>query len=326
AATRNGSKECSAGANPTPTQTATPVAPPSWSAARCTPEAIPASSSVTPLTATYCSPTRPNAIPAAIRSMAGTIAAAPAPTAETSAITPIAAAVYPRPASTHTRAPQRPNSRGTSTENAISDTASGSINRPAPSGPTPERSCRWKVNSRNDVDNPPLSSIVVTFAVTRVRWARNRSGSSGLRARASTRTNPAPAATAPARAATTTHAGVPGSPASTTPNVSSSGQAVSSSAPGRSSGGASSANGRSRSTRRTAATITTRTNGTETRKIHRHPTCAVRNPDRTNPSTSPQLATAAHTPNARVRRGPSGNVRTTTAIAAGSAIASPAPC
>lgn len=116
-ATRNGSRECGVGANPIPMQTAAPVAPPSWSAARWTPEAIPASSSAVPLTATYWSPTMPNPIAAAIRSMAGIIATPPACRAEASAIAAIAAAVSPMPASTHARAPQRPSRRGTSMEN-----------------------------------------------------------------------------------------------------------------------------------------------------------------------------------------------------------------
>lgn len=81
---RNGSAVWSAGAKPIPTHTATPVAPPSWSAARCTPEAIPASSPVTPLTAMYCSPTIPNPIPAAMSSIAGISHGAPAFTAATS--------------------------------------------------------------------------------------------------------------------------------------------------------------------------------------------------------------------------------------------------
>ena len=61
------------------------------------------------------------------------------------------------------------------------------------------------------------------------------------------------------------------------------------------------------------------------RKIHRHPRYSVMIPESTNPSTRPQLATAAHTLRARVRARPSGNNRTMVAIAAGRARASPAP-
>jgi hypothetical protein len=130
----------------------------------------------------YCSPTRPNPIPAAIRSMAGIIAAPAACRVETSAIAAIAAiaaAVNPMPASTHARAPQRLSRRGTSMENTMSETARGSIIRPAPNGPMPDRSCSAKVNSRNEVESPPLSSIVVRLAATRVRLAKKRSGSRG---------------------------------------------------------------------------------------------------------------------------------------------------
>src|SRR5699024_2544737 len=48
-------------------------------------------------------------------------------------------------------------------------------------------------------------------------------------------------------------------------------------------------------------------------------------PGEANPSTRPQLATAAQTLSARDRRGPSGNSSTMVAIAAGSATASPTP-
>src|SRR5699024_12071038 len=65
--------------------------------------------------------------------------------------------------------------------------------------------------------------------------------------------------------------------------------------------------------------------GTDTRKIQSHPKNSVMTPERMKPSTSPQLATAAHTLSARDRTRPSGNKRTITAIAAGKASASPAP-
>src|SRR5690606_3181733 len=113
-------------------------------------------------------------------------------------------------------------------------------------------------------------------------------------------------------------------PASTTPKANSSGATVSRNAPGTSSGARPA--DRSPGTRTTTATSTTRMNGTDTRKIHRQPSNSVMIPDTTNPRTSPQLATAAHTLSARDLRGPSGNMSTITAIAAGSAIASPAPC
>ncbi|CAL9346044.1 hypothetical protein SUDANB15_00363 [Streptomyces sp. enrichment culture] len=66
--------------------------------------------------------------------------------------------------------------------------------------------------------------------------------------------------------------------------------------------------------------------GTDTRKIHRQPSSSVMIPETTDPRTRPRPATAAHTLSARDLRGPPGNMSTTTAIAAGSAIASPAPC
>lgn len=108
-----------------------------WSAARWMPEAMPTSSSVTPVTATYCSLTVPSPIPAAMNTMAGIIARPVASKWETRAMAAIARTVEQIPARTQTRAPHCPSNPGTSAEATIRNTAKGSVVSPArsPTGP-----------------------------------------------------------------------------------------------------------------------------------------------------------------------------------------------
>jgi hypothetical protein len=66
--------------------------------------------------------------------------------------------------------------------------------------------------------------------------------------------------------------------------------------------------------------------GTFTNSTHRHDSHEVSMPPAIRPIAAPEPATAANTPNARLRSGPSAKLVVMSARAVGAAIAPPTPC
>ncbi len=179
------------------------------------------------------------------------------------------------------------------------------------------------------VKNTVAKNSVTTLAVTRVRLAKNRSGTSGLPAVRSRTTNATIRPTPMATGATTIVAPHGWLAAVISPYTTEIRPPVARAAPAMS--------GRLRaaltvaasallsSTRRVTAITAKRATGMLTKKIHRHDRLWRISPEITGPNVPPSPATPPKMPSALARSLPSGNSSAVSPNAAGAAMASAAP-